>query len=209
MPLLGLRMGKIQSTEEESTPLLTDSKLLPISKANLIKSQGNDSTLANISKNAVEKKDLVSNPGYYFDDRLLMRRYGPLNSPLNEDWSEVHQIVVPKDFRDNIISLAHAGIHRHLGIHKTCHKVLAHFYWPRLKSDVSKYIKGCHICQIVGKPNKPIPPAPLHPIPVVNEPFHKVLVDCVGSLLKTKKGNEYILCCVHRLGVMRRFPLET
>ena len=132
--------GKLQNTEEESSPSLTDSKLLPITKANLIKSQGNDPTLTNISRNAVEKKDLVSNPGFYFDDKLLMRRYRPLDSPLNEDWSEVHQIVIPRDFRDYVISLAHDGIHGHLGIHKIYHKILAHFYWPGLRSDVSRYI---------------------------------------------------------------------
>ena len=108
-----------------------------------------------------------------------------------------------KEFKDDVISLAHDGIHGHLRIHKTYHKILAHFYWPGLRSDVSRYIKGCHICQLVGKPNRPIPPAPLHPIPVVNEPFHKVLVDCVGPLHKTRKGNEYILTV---MCTMTRYP---
>ena len=191
------------SKEQQSHALPSDFKLLPLSKENLTKSQRSDPTLESLSKMAVEKQDLVSNPGYYFEDEVLMRRYRPLNSPLSDDWSEIHQIVVPKEFRKDIISLAHDGTQGHLGIHKTYHKILAHFYWPRLKSDVTTYIKTCHICQMVGKPNRPIPPAPLHPIPVVNEPFHKVLVDCVGPLPKTKKGNEYLLTV---MCTMTRYP---
>ena len=45
----------------------------------------------------------------------------------------------------------------------------------------------------MGKPNQPVPPAPLHPIPVLGEPFERVLVDCVGPLPKTKSGHQYIL----------------
>ena len=30
------------------------------------------------------------------------------------------------------------------------HTIINHFYWPGLKSDVSKYCKTCHTCQMVG-----------------------------------------------------------
>ena len=46
---------------------------------------------------------------------------------------------------------------------------------------------------MVGKPNKPILPAPLHPIPITSEPFRKIVIDCVGPLPRTKKGNQYLL----------------
>ena len=35
--------------------------------------------------------------------------------------------------------------------------------------------------------------APLIPIPVMEEPFNRVLVDCVGPLPKTRSGNQYLL----------------
>ncbi|KAL5015543.1 hypothetical protein ScPMuIL_007374, partial [Solemya velum] len=38
-----------------------------------------------------------------------------------------------------------------------------------------------------------IPVAPLHPIPAFEEPFSRVIIDCVGPLPKTKSGNEYLL----------------
>ena len=81
----------------------------------------------------------------------------------------------------------------HLGINKTYHKIINHFYWPGLKSDVSKYCKTCHTCQMVGKPNQTIPKAQLQPIPAFDEPFSRILIDSVGPLPRTKSGNEYLL----------------
>lgn len=81
----------------------------------------------------------------------------------------------------------------HLGIGKTQAKIMRHFYWPQLHKDVVDFCKSCHACQLVGKPNQKIPLAPLTPIPVVEEPFSKVIIDYVGPLPKTKKGNEFLL----------------
>lgn len=44
------------------------------------------------------------------------------------------------------------------------------------------------MCHVVGKPNQGIPPALLHPIPVVGESFEQILLDCVG-----RSGNQYLL----------------
>lgn len=48
----------------------------------------------------------------------------------------------------------------------------------------------------MGNPNQVVPPAPLHPIPAVGEPFDHVIVDCVGPLPKTKCGNQYLLTVI-------------
>ena len=81
----------------------------------------------------------------------------------------------------------------HLGINKTYHKIINHFHWPGLKSDVSKYYKTFHTCHMVGKPNQTIPKAQLQPIPAFDEPFSRILIDCVGPLPQTNSGNEYLL----------------
>ena len=91
----------------------------------------------------------------------------------------------------------------HLGINKTYHKILTHFYWPGLKKDVVQFCRLCHVCQLVGKPNQLVPAVPLQPITVCGEPFSQVLVDCVGSLLKTKLGNQYLLTVICKF---TRFP---
>lgn len=62
-----------------------------------------------------------------------------------------------------------------------------------MRKQVTDYIRLCHVCQAVGNPNQVIPQVPLNPIPVPSEPFAKVVINCVGLLPKTKKGNKYLL----------------
>ena len=81
----------------------------------------------------------------------------------------------------------------HLGVSKTYRKVLNHCYWPGVHRDVMNFICVCHSCQMVGKPNQKQPVAPLKPIPVLSELFSRVIIDCVGPLPKSKRGNQYIL----------------
>ena len=80
----------------------------------------------------------------------------------------------------------------HLGVNKTYHKILNHFIWPRLKSDVSQYCESCHTCQMVGKHNQAIPKAFLHHIPAFVEPFSRILIDFVGTLPKTESDGHYL-----------------
>ncbi|KAJ8040086.1 hypothetical protein HOLleu_14281 [Holothuria leucospilota] len=131
---------------------------------------------------------------FYFKNNILMRKWQPPDAPLDEEWRIYHQIVVPRTYRREILSIAHempfAG---HLGVNKTYHRILNHFYWPKLKSDVAKFCKTCHSCQMVGKPNQNIPAAPLKPIPAFEEPFSRVIIDCVGPLPKSRAGHQYIL----------------
>ena len=82
----------------------------------------------------------------------------------------VYQIVVPKQYRSEILHLAHEGpLAGHLGINKTYQKVLQHFYWPGLRQDIVTFCKSCHTCQVTGKPNQSHRVAPLIPIPVMEE----------------------------------------
>ena len=43
------------------------------------------------------------------------------------------------------------------------------------------------------KPNQTIPKAYLQPIPAFDEPFSRIIIDCVGPLPKTKSGCQYLL----------------
>ena len=56
---------------------------------------------------------------------------------------------------------------------------------------------------MVGKPNQKPPVAPLKSIPPVEEIFSLILVDCVGPLLKTKSGNNYLFIIVY---MATRYP---
>ena len=144
-------------------------------------------------------------PVCYYKNKqgVLMRKWRPADVPA-ESWREVHQIVVPKAFHSEILSLAHdSPLAGHLGVRKTVDRILKHFYWPKVRRDVAAYCKTCYTCQLVGKPNQKIPVAPLNPIPAFGEPFSKVILDCVGPLPRTKSGHEYLLTI---MDASTRFP---
>lgn len=167
---------------------------LAITREQLIVAQKADPSLTHCFQAAVTPEAAKIRPvAYYVDDGLLMRKWSsPVSAGL--DWGVVNQVVVPALYRQQVLSLAHdnpwAG---HLGIAKTYNRVLQHFFWPKLKSTVVQYCRSCHVCQVSGKPNQVIPPAPLYPIPVVGEPFSQVIADCVGPLPRSKSGNQYLL----------------
>ena len=132
--------------------------------------------------------------GYFVRGGVLMRKWCSPSVPLQDEWCHVFQVVVPNIFRPDILKLAHDGATGgHLGVNKTYDRVLLNFFWPGLKRDVVAYCKSCHNCQLAGKPNQAIPVSPLFPIPAFDEPFSRVLVDCVGPLPKAKSGNQYLL----------------
>lgn len=162
---------------------------LDVDRNDLIQAQRSDDSL-------VTCVSAANSPGekspYRLIDGILVREWFP---PTQGDleWNKVQQVVVPKRYRSHVLSLAHDGSSGHLGIRKTYNLILRYFFWPGLKSDVTAFCRSCHICQMSGKPNQVIPPAPLHPIPAIGEPFENLIIDCVGPLPRTKSGYQYIL----------------
>ena len=121
---------------------------------------------------------------YYMKDGVLMRRWEKTPQEAETEGSKAYeQIVVPTRYRTELLCTAHeAPMAGHLRITKMYEKLTRHFYWPGIKRDVKEFCRSCKICQQVGKPNQNIPPAPLQPIPAVEETFSRVIVDCVKPL---------------------------
>ena len=166
-----------------------------VSRSQLCKEQHNDPEILPLLERALDEKETDQVPVcFYVKNDILMRKWRPPDVSAEDEWTVNHQIVVPRVYRPEILNLAHdTPMSGHLGINKTYHKILNHFYWPGLKSDVSQFCKSCHTCQMVGKPNQTIPKAHLQPIPAFDEPFSRIIIDCVGPLPKTKSGHEYLL----------------
>ena len=167
------------------------SKLSP--RQLLILAQGKDSEIGKLKEGAKDIKELETMAtGYYLKDELLMRKWRGKETD-DETCSEVHQIVVPTEYRKDILHMAHDSPYAgHLGVQKTFDRILPYFFWPGLRRDVTSFCRSCHTCQMVGKPNQTIPVAPLQPIPAFSEPFSHIIIDCVGPLPKTKVGHQYL-----------------
>ena len=146
-----------------------------LSKSQLIQEQQTDPEISKLIFRALPEISQVP-MCYYIKNGILMRKWRPFDVPADDEWAVYHQIVVPKSYRHEILSIAHESpMSGHLGINKTYHKIINHFYWPGLKSDVSKYCKTCHTCQMVGKPNQTIPKAQLQPIPAFDQTLKNMI----------------------------------
>ena len=165
------------------------------SESNLVIEQQNDPDISALIQNASDETDASKNSNCYFmKNGILMRKWRPSDVSVDDTWQARTQIVIPKAYRSEVLSLAHeTPLSGHLGVNKTYQKIINHFYWPGIRKDVVEFCNTCHTCQVIGKPNQTIPKAPLKPIPAFEEPFSRILIDCVGPLPKTKKGNQYLL----------------
>ncbi len=45
-----------------------------------------------------------------------------------------------------------------------------------------EFVKSCDVCQMVGKPNQNVNPAPLKPAPAFDEQFSRVIIEYVGPI---------------------------
>lgn len=166
-----------------------------ISKGNLISEQHKDPDISCLFARTVDESEVSSNPTCYFvKNGVLMRKWRPPDISAEDEWAIKYQVVIPEAYRVEILSMAHeTPLAGHLGVNKTYQKILNHFYWPNLKKDVDEFCRSCNTCQIVGKPNQSIPKAPLQPIPAFEEPFSRIIIDCVDPLPRTRSGNQYLL----------------
>ena len=107
-------------------------KVKSISKSNLIDAQMSDPEIASLSAQACDEKEIAKHAiGYYVKNGILVRKWRPTDVCVDDEWSVRNQIVIPKTYRAEVLSLAHeTPLAGHLGINKTHEKIIRHFYWP-------------------------------------------------------------------------------
>ena len=110
---------------------------------------------------------------------------------------ECKQVLVPKNRRKTILSLAHECLFGgHMGAKKTGDRVLSCFYWPGVSGDIKNWCKTCDVCQRTIAKGR-ISKIPLGKVPLMNTPFQKIAIDLVGPISPCSgKGNRYILTVV-------------
>ncbi|XP_023191398.1 uncharacterized protein LOC111608951 [Xiphophorus maculatus] len=162
----------------------------PVTSTDLITDQRADSSLKELFQQVRPEGAVSDHEGAYFlRNSVLMRRWVPYFGSVEH---AVFQVVVPSKYREALLKVAHDDS-GHAGVKKTYDRVLRHFFWPRLKRDISSYVRTCHVCQLTAKPNQPLKPTPLLPIPVATEPFEHLIIDCVGPLPRSRSGACYLL----------------
>ena len=147
-----------------------------------------------IQKNVHEGRPNATH--YFMKNKMLFRKFyvGPINQPGQS--SSITQLVVPAKYRRTILSMGHDDpLASHLGIAKTRDMILKRFYWSGIFRDVKEYVLSCEKCQLVGKKVKRAK-APLVIMPTADRPWQKIIIDVVGPLEKSNKGNQYILVVI-------------
>ena len=168
--------------------------------------QETDPKIYPLRRVAVQESECDQEKGecFYLKNDVLWRRWRPPHVEVDDGMWDTHQIIIPQQCRQQLLEMAHrTPLAGHLGVRKTLQRLRTHFYWPRMTADVAQYIRACHSCQVTGKPNQAIPVSPLIPIPTLQPPFGRIIIDIVGPLPKTSDAHVYLLTI---LDAATRYP---
>ena len=96
-----------------------------------------------------------------------------------------------------LLQEAHAGgLMGHFGAKKTESVLIDHFFWPRMRHDVGRYVLRCDICR---KAKSPLNPHGLY------TPLKDISMDFVLGLPRTKRGSDSVFVVVDRFSKMAHF----
>lgn len=103
-----------------------------------------------------------------------------------------------------LLQEAHGGgLMGHFGVKKTEDILAAHFFWPKMRRDVERFVARCTTCQ---KAKSRLNPHGLYmPLPVPSVPWEDISMDFVLGLPRTKKGRDSVFVVVDRFSKMAHF----
>ncbi|KAK1695348.1 hypothetical protein QYE76_012045 [Lolium multiflorum] len=103
-----------------------------------------------------------------------------------------------------LLQEAHGGgLMGHFGVKKTEDVLAAHFFWPRMRRDVERFVARCTTCQ---KAKSRLNPHGLYmPLPVPSVPWEDISMDFILGLPRTQKGRDSIFVVVDRFSKMAHF----
>lgn len=110
--------------------------------------------------------------------------------------SDYWKIIVPKDKRKELIRYYHDDVRSgHVGVYKVYWKLHNFYTWPKMRSDISKYIKSCQVCAAY-KPEQKRPAGHMGKRPEIDKPWQMISLDVAGPLPKSSHGNTHILVVI-------------
>ena len=117
------------------------------------------------------------------EQRLLLAGWNPNEEALPHP--RKGSGIVPKAARVKVLQLAHNSMTAgHFGQERTMEAIRRRIDWPGIATDVRELCKSCPICQ-KAKPAV-VAKDPLHPLPILKDPFQRIAMDIFGPLRKTK-----------------------
>ena len=89
----------------------------------------------------------------------------------------------------------------HAGVQKTIFFIQQHYFWSRMKRDIDRYIRNCHVCRQAKAPQDQYN-GKLNPLPVPQRPLTNITMDFVTGLPECELKNT-ILMVINRLAKER------
>ena len=116
---------------------------------------------------------------------------------LFNNWSGYTRICLPKSMIPQVLKEMHDEITgtAHAGYERTYKRVAETYYWPRMSTDIRKFVYSCSICQQI-KHARHAPYRKLQPIPIPDKPFEVVTMDLITDLPESQKHNAiFMIVC--------------
>jgi hypothetical protein len=106
--------------------------------------------------------------------------------------------------RHLLLPEAHGGgLMGHFGAKKTGDVLASHFFWPKMRRDVERFMAHCTTCQ--NAKSRLNPHGLYMPLPVPSIPWIDISMDFVLELPRTKRGRDSIFVVVDRFSKMAHF----
>jgi len=95
------------------------------------------------------------------------------------------------------------GLMGYFGVKEMEDVLAAHFFWPRMRRDVERYVSRCTTC---NKAKSRLNPHGLYmPLSVPNAPWEYIFMDFILGLPRTKRGRDSVFVVVDRFSKMAHF----
>jgi hypothetical protein len=95
------------------------------------------------------------------------------------------------------------GLMEHFRVKKNEDVLAAHFCWPKMRSDVERYVSRCTTC---NKAKSQLNPHGLYkPLPVPSVDWEDISMDFILYMPRTKRGRDIIFVVVDRFSKMAHF----
>ena len=130
-------------TNKLKTPSIIDININP---EQVRKAQKEDVSLTT-TRSRCEANETIGKATFFKRNDLLYRKF---SSPNVEQGKIFEQLIVPGQYRELVMQLAHESILTgHLSVTSSVHKVLSEYYWPGIYRDVKRYVQSCEVCNNV------------------------------------------------------------
>ena len=135
-------------TSKLKTPSIIDRTITP---AQVSKAQKDDVSLTT-TRSRCEANETIGKATFFKRNDLLYRKF---SSPNVEQGKIFEQLIVPEQYRELVMQLAHESILTgHLSVTGSVHKVLSEYYWPGIYRDVKRFVQSCEVCKSVPHEGK-------------------------------------------------------